>query len=80
MHVAAITGSSRRVAVLGRALTLPLIGRAIAPTWALTWNDLLDGAPRSATTLSSSMTMALGRAATYRSRVRRQLTRDLHER
>jgi hypothetical protein len=30
--------------------------------------------------LSSSMTMALGRAATYRSRVRRQLTRDLHER
>ena len=36
LHAAAITGSPRRVALLGRALTLPGVGTAIAAPWALT--------------------------------------------
>ncbi len=44
LHAAAISGSPRRVALLGRAMTLPGVGAAIASPWALTWNDLLDGA------------------------------------
>jgi hypothetical protein len=68
------------VALLGRALTLPGVGAAIASPWALTWNDLLDGAPPGPTTLASRLALGVGRVATTRSRVRRRLTRDLHDR
>jgi hypothetical protein len=47
---------------------------------ALTWNDLLDGAPPGPTTLASRLALGVGRVATTRSRVRRRLTRDLHDR
>lgn len=77
VHAAAITGSPRRVAVLGRALTIPGIGSAIAAPWAVTWNDLVDGAPRGPVTAASRLIMGVGRVATSRSRVRRQLGRDL---
>ena len=80
LHAIAITGSPRRVALLGRALTLPGLGAAIAAPWALTWNDLLDGAPPGPTTLASRLTLGVGRAATARSRVRRRLTHDLDDR
>jgi menaquinone-9 beta-reductase len=77
VHAAAITGSPRRVAVLGRALTLPGISSAIAAPWAVTWNDLVDGAPPGAVTAASRLIMGVGRVATSRSRIRRQLSRDL---
>ena len=80
VHNSAITGSPRRVALLGRALTLPGVGAAIASPWALTWNDLLDGAPRGPATLASRLAVRIGRVATARTRVRRRLTRDLHDR
>lgn len=80
VHASAITGSPRRVALLGRALTLPGVGSAIASPWALTWNDLLDGAPRGPSTFASRLALGAGRVATMRSRVRRRLTRDLHDR
>jgi geranylgeranyl reductase family protein len=32
------------IAGLGRLLTAPGLGRALAPAWAVYWNDLLDGA------------------------------------
>ena len=79
VHATAIAGSPRRVALLGRALTLPGVGAAIAAPWALTWNDLLDGAPPGPATLASRLTLAVGRAATVRSRVRRRLTHDLDD-
>jgi menaquinone-9 beta-reductase len=77
IHAAAITGSPRRVALLGRALTLPGVGAAIAAPWALTWNDLLDGAPPGATTVAGRLALGIGRAATARSAVRRRLDHDL---
>ena len=77
VHAAAITGSPRRVAALGRALTLPGIGSAIAAPWAATWNDLVDGAPRGPVTAAARLIMGVGRVATSRSRIRRQLGRDL---
>jgi menaquinone-9 beta-reductase len=80
LHAAAITGSPRRVALLGRALTLPGVGAAIAAPWALTWNDLLDGASPRPTTLAARLALGIGRAATARSTVRRRLDRDLEDR
>ena len=80
LHVAAIAGSPRRVALLGRALTLPGVGTAIAAPWALTWNDLLDGAPPGPATLASRVALGVGRAATIRSPVRGRLARDLDDR
>jgi menaquinone-9 beta-reductase len=77
VHASAIAGSPRRVALLGRALTLPGVGATIASPWALTWNDLVDGAPPGPATLASRLALGVGRAATSRSRVRRQLVRDL---
>jgi len=79
VHAMAISGSPRRVALLGRALTLPGLGATIAAPWALTWNDLLDGAPPGPATLASRLTLAVGRAATLRSRIRRHLTHDLDD-
>ena len=32
------------VSAVGRLLTLPVVRTAIAPTWALYWNDLVRGA------------------------------------
>ena len=80
VHAMAITGSPLRVALLGRALTLPGLGAAIAAPWALTWNDLLDGAPAGPATLASRLTLGVGRAATVRSHIRRRLTHDLDDR
>ena len=77
LHAWAISGSPRRVARLSRALTLPGVGAAIAAPWALTWNDLLDGAPPSAASVAARAAAAVGRAATVRSTVHRRLTRDL---
>ena len=79
LHAAAITGSPRRVAVLGRALTLPGVGAAIAAPWALTWNDLIDGAPAGPATAASRLAMSIGRVATSRSPIRRQLARELSD-
>jgi geranylgeranyl reductase family protein len=80
LHAAAITGSPRRVALLGRALTLPGVGAAIAAPWALAWNDLLDGAPPGPAMLASRLALGVGRVATVSSRVRRRLIRDLDDR
>ncbi len=77
LHAAAITGSPRRVALLGRALTLPGLSAAIAAPWALAWNDLIDGAPPGPATAASRLAVGIGRVATSRSHIRHQLGRDL---
>ena len=79
IHATAITGSPRRLALLGRTLTLPGLGAAIASPWALTWNDLLDGAPPGPSSVASRLALSVGRAATARTSVRRHLTNDLAE-
>lgn len=79
IHASAITGSPRRVALLSRALTFPVIGTAIASPWALSWNDLLDGAPPGPATTASRIALGIGRAATSRSGIRRRLARDLDD-
>jgi hypothetical protein len=80
LQAAAITASPRRVALLARALTLPGVGAAIAAPWALTWNDLLDGALPGPTTVAARLALGIGRAATARSAVRRRLDHDLDDR
>ena len=77
VHAVSISGSPRRVAGLGRALTLPGVGRTIAAPWALYWNDLLDGAPPGPATLAATVAHRAGRLATWRSRTRRHLTQSL---
>ena len=77
VHAASISGSPRRVAALGRALTLPGVGRSIAAPWALYWNDLLDGAPPGPATLAAAVAHRAGRLATWRSRTRRHLEQSL---
>ncbi len=79
LHAAAITGSPRRVARLGRALTLPGIGAAIASPWALTWNDLVNGARPGPAFLASRLALSVGRAATARTSIRRHLADDLSD-
>lgn len=77
VHVASISGSPRRVALLGRTLTLPGFGRAIAAPWALYWNDLLDGAPAGTASVAAATAHRLGRLATSRSHTRRHLAQSV---
>ncbi len=76
LHHAAINGSPVRVAVLGRALTLPVLRTLIAPTWALSWNDLLEGAVPGPSTVLSRLALASGRLATRRSSISERLRQD----
>jgi flavin-dependent dehydrogenase len=60
----------RAVAAVGRLLTAPGVGWAIAGGWSLYWNDLLDGArPGSARTVAAAAA-GLGRLATATSAAR----------
>jgi hypothetical protein len=77
VHAVSISGSPWRVAGLGRALTLPGVGRAIAAPWALYWNDLLDGATPGPATLGAHVAHRAGSLATSRSQTRRRLAQSL---
>ena len=76
LHHAAIDGSPIRVAMLGRLLTLPVLRSAIAPTWSLAWNDLVDGANPGPTAVMSRLALAAGRVATRRSTISERLRHD----
>lgn len=56
----------RAISALGRALTLPLVGRAVAPAWAVFWNELLDGAGHTPGVRTAALVTRAGRAATAR--------------
>jgi flavin-dependent dehydrogenase len=77
LHAASISGSSRRVSAIGRALTLPGLSRAVAAPWALYWNDLRDGAPPGLTTTAATAAHRVGRLATSHSTIRRWLENEL---
>jgi geranylgeranyl reductase family protein len=59
------------VAPFTRTLTTPAVGRPLAGAWSITWNDLLDGAPRSRAMAAATVVAGLGRVLTARSADRR---------
>ena len=68
---AALVGRPRAVSAVGRLLTAPLLGRAVAGGWGIFWNELLEGAaPGSARSVAAASTR-LGSAVTSRTRVAR---------
>jgi geranylgeranyl reductase family protein len=60
-HPAAIAG-------VGRFLTLPVVGPALAPGWSVFWNELLDGAAPGRPRTSAALATRVGRAAAARTR------------
>ena len=74
---AAMVGHPRRIAALAGVLTAPWLGASIASTWAIYWNDLMDGASNSAPATAAGVVQHLGRIGTMPSRTRRSLGRDL---
>jgi geranylgeranyl reductase family protein len=74
---ASLVGHPRRIAGLSATLTAPIVGQAIASTWAIYWNDLTDGARATPAVTAAKAVHGLGRIATTRSRVRRALRHDL---
>ena len=68
---AALVGRPRAVAAVGRLITAPGLGRAVAGGWGIFWNELLEGAaPGSARRVASAST-AFGRLVTAGSAVSR---------
>ncbi len=68
----------RLVAGLGTVLTAPAIGSTIASTWAIYWNDLVDGAVRTPAVAAAHTLHRLGGVATAGSQLRRSLRDDLN--
>jgi menaquinone-9 beta-reductase len=68
---AALVGRPRAVSALGRVLTAPVLGKALAGGWGIFWNELLEGAaPGSARRVAAASTRLAG-TATSRSEVAR---------
>jgi geranylgeranyl reductase family protein len=64
-------------AALGRLITAPGVGRAVAGGWSILWNDLVEGAtPRPARALASTV-QRIGRVAMSRTRTGRWFTDEL---
>ncbi|HEX4863727.1 MAG TPA: hypothetical protein VFV02_06625, partial [Acidimicrobiales bacterium] len=60
-------------AALGRFLTAPVIGSALAGGWALYWNDLVDGASPGRSRRVARFAERAGKALTARTAVRRDI-------
>jgi flavin-dependent dehydrogenase len=65
------------IAGLGRLLSLPVLGHALAPGWSLFWNELLDGAAPSRGRTTAQLATRLGRAAAARTHTWDRLDRTL---
>jgi geranylgeranyl reductase family protein len=65
------------IACVGRLLSVPVIGRPVAPGWSLFWNELLDGAGPGRGRATARLATHVGRAATARSGVRQWLDHTL---
>jgi hypothetical protein len=61
----------RAISAVGRILTAPVVGRALAPGWGLFWNELLAGAAPSFGRTVAALAELSGRAATARTSTRR---------
>jgi flavin-dependent dehydrogenase len=71
---AALVGRPRAVAAVGRLLTAPVLGNALAGGWGIFWNELLDGAAPGAARKVATASTWLGRAVTARTSVSRWFT------
>jgi geranylgeranyl reductase family protein len=71
---AALVGRPRAVAAVGRLLTAPVLGHALAGGWGIFWNELLDGAAPGAPRRVATASTWLGRAVTARTDVSRWFT------
>jgi geranylgeranyl reductase family protein len=67
---AALLPKPRAIAAVGRLVTAPGLGRAIAGGWAVFWNDLLAGATPGPPCTVASFASGLGRAMTARTGAR----------
>jgi geranylgeranyl reductase family protein len=56
----------RAVSAVGRVLTLGPVGRAVAPGWAVFWNELLDGAGMAPGRATAAAVTAVGKVLTAR--------------
>ena len=66
-----LVGRPIAVAAVGRALTFPGVGSALAGGWAILWNELLDGAPASRARTVAAAATSLGAGLTSRSHTAR---------
>jgi hypothetical protein len=69
VHGALLT-RPRAVAAIGRLVTAPGLGRAVAGGWSVFWNDLLDGATPGPPRTVAAAAAGIGRVLTARSRTR----------
>jgi geranylgeranyl reductase family protein len=67
----------KAVAALGRFLTAPVVGSALAGGWALYWNDLVDGASPGSSRRVARLAEHAGKALTARSAARRDIESSL---
>ena len=65
------------VALIGRAITAPGIGRTLAGAWSLFWNDLVAGARPRPSREIAGLAFALGRLATRSGRTNQWFVRNL---
>jgi menaquinone-9 beta-reductase len=73
---AALLIRPKAVAAIGRMLTAPGVGRAVAGGWSIFWNDLLDGAAPGPPQAVAARAARIGRTLTARSRTRRWFARE----
>jgi geranylgeranyl reductase family protein len=77
---AALVGRPRAVAAVGRVLTAPVLGNAIAGGWGIFWNELLDGATAGGARRVATASTWLGRAVTRRTDVDRWFSATFDDR
>jgi flavin-dependent dehydrogenase len=76
---AALVGRPRAIAAVGRVLTAPVLGSALAGGWGIFWNELLDGAaPGGAQRVATASTW-FGRVVTARTEVSRWFSSTFDE-
>jgi flavin-dependent dehydrogenase len=68
---AGLVGHPRLIAGVSASLTAPAVGRLIGPTWAIYWNNLIDGATKTRATTAARLVHRAGRIVTSPSRLRR---------
>jgi flavin-dependent dehydrogenase len=65
------------IAGVGRLLSLPILGRTLAPGWSVFWNELLDGAANGRGRTMAALATHVSRAAVSRTRTSKWLDRTL---
>jgi geranylgeranyl reductase family protein len=63
-----LVGHPRLIAALSTALTAPFAGSSIASTWAIYWNDLVEGAKPTPAVTAAGLVHRAGKIVTARSR------------